>query len=610
MNRFLKKVTAGITTLALVLTSLLGTNTAAEAAAAQTYPWSKTESGTTGDYIVDSYSNIKAGHVFEPVTQERLLDILSSKGNYYIVFGNPGLETTKAVLSTINKQAKKDGITKIYYFDPFIDGYQIDITKSDSVFKAANGTSVYQLWTKITELLPSEEAITNYNSSDTLLFSYNSETSPKINAYYNLKIGSSFQAGTATADIAKVFRGGISEGSVVPSSIRTDFEFFQRVYNGSATYFNYNNGVADPLGNRTGATTTEIFTDSDKEGFVFHQVNFAELVNLLNSPGDHLIFFGASWCHNTQAIIGSVARKAKEYGYERVYVYDTTLGNQLTFGTGADINKVLASSSGFNSRNSVNTTNGNGNISYIYGELSKYLGNFITENNSKKNNSIAYYPNGDLSGTATVTAPWLSSGADANAVRLQLPFLISYNKDKAEPVTKQWIHKNAANDGTYTEYMLELAWVLKAPNALTAEGAIDGLSKVDFASEAVTALDNVLKPDSYGIQLSQAGKYTFPSAVVGYKKQSPYSVTVNNTGGPTGELSVSLSGDGSKKFTLPQTKIKNIAPNGSAVFSIQPKTGLGAGTYKATVTVSGSNDITSKIVVSFTVKKGSSVKSK
>jgi hypothetical protein len=336
---------------------------------------------------------------------------------------------------------------------------------------------------------------------------------------------------------------------------------------------------------------------------VLHQVNFVELVNLLNSPGDHLIFFGASWCHNTQAIIGSVAKKAKEYGYERVYVYDTTLGNQLSFGTGADINKVLASSSAFNSRNNVNTTNGNGNISYLYGELAKYLGNFITENNSKKNNSISYYPGGDLNGTATVTVPWLSSGTDANAVRLQLPFFISYNKDNAEPVTKQWIHKNAANDGTYTEYMLELAWVLKAPNALTAEGAIDGLTKVDFASEAVAALDNVLKPDSYGIKLSQTDKYTFPSAAVGYKKQSAYNVTVNNVGGPTLKLTVSLSGTGSKKFTLSQTKINNLVPNESATFSIQPKTGLAAGTYKATVTVTGSNDITSKFDVSFTVKK-------
>ncbi len=602
MKSILKRAAVGITTFALIFTLLFPAVASAETTAPETYPWSEVKEGTTGDYIADSYEDITSGHVFESVTQERLLDILSSKGNYYIVFGSPKLKTSQAVLSTINAQAKKDGITKIYHFDPFIDGYQIDITKSDTVFKTANGTSINELWTRITSLLPSGEPVSGYTSTDTLLFSYNSESTHKINSYYSLKDSEDFSVKAATSSIAGVFRGGDGSALVIPSSIRTDFEFFKRVYNASATYFNYNNGVADPLGNRTGAATTEIFTDADKNGFVFHQVNFAELTNLLNSPGDHLIFFGASWCHNTQAIIGSVAAKAKEYGYQKIYVYDTTQGNQLTFGTGADINKVTASSSAFNSRNSVDISTGKGNISYLYGELAKYLGNFTTENNSKKNNSIAYYPNGDLSSTATSADPWLSSG-NPNAIRLQLPFLISYNKDKAEPVTKQWLHKNAANDGTYTEYMLELAWVLKAPNAVTAEGSIDGLSKVDFASEAVAALDNVLKPDKYGISLSKTGNYNFPAAVVGYPDQKAYSVSVKNNGGPTGKLGIALSGTGSKYFKLSKTSISSLDQNGSDSFTVKPKAGLKAGTYKATVTVTGSNKIASSFTVSFTVKK-------
>ncbi len=602
MKSLMKKATVGIISFALAFTVLFNTAAAAKSTSSEPYPWSEVKGGTTGDYIADSYDNITSGHVFESVTQERLLDILSSKGNYYIVFGSPKLKTSQKLLSTINAQAKTDGITKIYHFDPFVDGYQIDITKSDTVFKTANGTSVNELWTRITELLPSDEPITSYTSNDTLLFSYNSESTPKIKAYYSLKSTVGFQAEAAAAGIAKVFRGGESTGAVVLSGIRTDFEFFKRVYNASATYFNYNNGVPDPLGNRTGAASTEIFKDAGKEGFALHQVNFAELINLLNSPGDHIIFFGASWCHNTQAIIGSVAEKAKQYGYEKIYVYDTTQGNHLTFGTGADINKVTASSSAFNSRNSVDASTGNGNISYLYGELAKYFGNFITENNSKKNNSISYYPNGNLAGTATSADPW-SSGENLNAVRLQLPFLISYNKDQAEPVTKQWLHKNAANDGTYTEYMLELAWVQKAPNAVTAEGSVDGLSKVDFAAEAVASLDKVLKPDKYEISLSKTGRYTFPAAKVGYPAQKAYSVTVKNEGGPTGKLTVALSGSGSKNFKLSKTSISSLTPNGSNSFTVKPKAGLKAGTYKATVTVTGSNKISASFNVSFTVKK-------
>ncbi|SEW13565.1 hypothetical protein [[Clostridium] fimetarium] len=502
MKSIFKKVTAGIIALVLTLGTvapavLIYADTATPSANTNQYPWSEVVGGTTGDYIADSFKDIPSGHVFESVTQERLLDILSSTGNYYIVFGNPKLATTQAVLSTINTQAKADGITKIYYFDPFVDGYQIDITNSASVFKTSNGTSVNQLWTRITDLLPKGAPIENYKSSDTLLFVYNNNGSTaQITASYSLQDATGFNAITASSSIANVFKGGVNGGSVIQSSIRSDFAFFKRVYNSSATYFNANNGAGATL-NKTGEASTELFTDADEAGFVFHQVNFVELLDLLNSPGDHIIFFGASWCHNTQAIIKDVASKAKQYGQKTVYVYDTTLGNQLTFGTGENINKVTASSSVFNSRNSVSTTTpGNGNISYVYGELVKYLDNYFTENNSKQNNSITYYPNGDLTGAITSKKPW-ETGTYKNAIRLQLPFLISYNKAAVNPVTKQWLHKNAANDGTYTEYMLDLAWVLKTPIALADTAGIDGLSKVNIASEAVKALDNVLKPDGY-----------------------------------------------------------------------------------------------------------------
>ena len=118
----------------------------------------------------------------------------------------------------------------------------------------------------------------------------------------------------------------------------------------------------------------------------------------------------------------------------------------------------------FNSRSSVNPATGNNNISYVYGELVKYLGNFTTENNSNKNNSISYYPNGDVTAEATSAKPW-EDGSNKSAIRLQMPFLIQYNRNAANPVTKNWLHKNKANDGTYTEYMLELTWVLGTKEA-------------------------------------------------------------------------------------------------------------------------------------------------
>ena len=56
-----------------------------------------------------------------------------------------------------------------------------------------------------------------------------------------------------------------------------------------------------------------------------------------------------------------------------------------------------------------------------------------------------------------------------------------------------------------------------------------------------------------------------------------------------------------EKFDLSTNTIDSIAPNGTATFTITPKTGLAAGTYTATVTVSNTNVVPQSIVVSFTV---------
>ena len=507
MRKKYNKVTALAVTFSLAIGTLFtglsfDTSSAQAAANEVTYPWTPASASLTGDYIADSYDDIEAGHVIESVTQERLLDILSSKGTYYIVFGGPEHETSQIVLGAINDQAKADGIKKIYHFDPFIDGYQIDITDEDTEF-VGNKTSVNELWNRVLELLPESDLISSYDSSDTLLFAIEADGkgANQIKDSYSLTESdvASFDKLAAKQEIAAVFRGGLKSGTVVQGDIRTDFEFFKRVYNGSATYIETRNNDT-PTEDRLGKAV-EIFTDEDEKDFALHQVNFNELINLLNSEGEYYIFFGASWCHNTQAIIGSVERKAKANG-KKVYVYDTTVGNQLTFGTGADIDKVVAATSGFNSRNNAFTTNRDTgelevytNISYLYGELVKYLGDFTTENNSKRNNSISYFPNGDLTDTVTSVAPWEDADGDTvkNAIRLQMPFLIAYDKDAQQPVTKQWLHKNAANDGTYTEYMLELAWVLATEEAKAdTDKSYDGLTKVEFATESVAALSDVL----------------------------------------------------------------------------------------------------------------------
>lgn len=106
---------------------------------------------------------------------------------------------------------------------------------------------------------------------------------------------------------------------------------------------------------------------------------------------------------------------------------------------------------------------------------------------------------------------------------------------------------------------------------------------------------------TYDISLSSTD-ITFPSVTVGYDAVTPQTVTVTNSGtAAAGELYVSLSGD-SDKFTLSTTTTITVAANGSATFTVTPKTGLSAGTHTATVKIMKSGVFTKKLGVSFTVK--------
>ncbi|MDR0518886.1 MAG: hypothetical protein LBG82_02355 [Clostridiales Family XIII bacterium] len=466
---------------------------------ARPYPWSAPAAQTTGDYIADSYSGISAGHVIEPVTQERLLDILNSDGDYYIVFGGPEHETGRYAVPLIGSRAAAafaGGAGKVYHFDPYIDGYQADITDPSTPFKTT--APITELWNEIRNALPAGAPISTYDSDDTLLLLYSKNgASRQIRASYSLAPSgiAGFSEIAESALIDRVFHGGVdpADAPIVRGSVRTQFEFFKRVYNGASNFSEYAGGTIAPSFSRIGAPTN-VIEDADfpdGAGFALKQVTLPELLNVLRSPGEHIIFFGASWCANTEAVIGDVARKAKKFGRGTVYVYDTTLGNQLAFDA-TDLRKVISTSEKYNSRTSAEVSGAN-NISYMYAETAKLLGDFKTENHSRQTSYISYYPNGDLSLAPTALPSWWS-GSDIGARRLQMPFLLAYDKSKPNPVTRQWLHVNEAGNGTYREYMVQLAWVRGTALAKTVAGNQDGLTNVEYAAEGIAALDDVLNP--------------------------------------------------------------------------------------------------------------------
>ena len=143
-------------------------------------------------------------------------------------------------------------------------------------------------------------------------------------------------------------------------------------------------------------------------------------------------------------------------------------------------------------------------------------------------------------------------------------------------------------------------------NNLTGAGAKDIYIVAKDAANNVSQTLNMTIPDyvapSYGISVDSAS-LNFGSVNVGYET-APTAQTVIITN--TGNQSVTVNLPTSTNYTITAgTDFTNgtaiLAPNGTAQFTVQPKTGLGVGTYSETITISGSNGASASLAASFTV---------
>ncbi|NSB30333.1 beta strand repeat-containing protein [Clostridium saccharoperbutylacetonicum] len=124
-----------------------------------------------------------------------------------------------------------------------------------------------------------------------------------------------------------------------------------------------------------------------------------------------------------------------------------------------------------------------------------------------------------------------------------------------------------------------------------------------FSIAANTTLYAKWTPVStYTATLSQTGTHTFTGATVGYTSISPRTITVTNTGtGSLTGLGVALSGTNASSFTLGSLLATTVSTENTTTFSVKPNDNLAAGTYTATVTLTGNNGISESFNVSFTV---------
>lgn len=186
-------------------------------------------------------------------------------------------------------------------------------------------------------------------------------------------------------------------------------------------------------------------------------VTYPELKHVLGSPGDHVVFFGGTWCHNTRAVIKDVNDQTVASGTGTVYVFHNRLDGQSV----GNLHIRETSSS----------------LSYLYGDLVRtYLPDLVTQF-MPASNGVTYHPGGD------------TSASPLGAKKLRVPYVLEFSNGRtvdgvAAPIRRQWIRDNG--DGTYREYMTEWRYRNHLPGGLSNEASI--ASQFAFADEVVTKL--------------------------------------------------------------------------------------------------------------------------
>jgi hypothetical protein len=121
----------------------------------------------------------------------------------------------------------------------------------------------------------------------------------------------------------------------------------------------------------------------EKEDVFVTVANFAMFAHLMdNNQGYFSVFFGGTWCGNTQAIVFATNDLAKDYGIEKIYFFDPRLED----GTKIDAVKdgAIVENGGYLA-SSLNTRTADGtgsayNFNFLYGKfLSEYLDTYKSE---------------------------------------------------------------------------------------------------------------------------------------------------------------------------------------------------------------------------------------
>ena len=257
-----------------------------------------------------------------------------------------------------------------------------------------------------------------------------------------------------------------------------------------------------------------------------------------------------------------------------------------------------------------------GTVGNSYTATLEATGNDITWSSNGMPDGLTLNSDGTISGTPTaagastftVTAT-NASGSDSKQFSLMVtqpvtgvtlnPASLSLFTGDNATLTATVEPGNATNKNvTWSSDKPEVATVENGEVTAKAAGTVT-ITATAADGSGVSATCTVTVTDKTYTISADPTALNFGSAYTGYTQPAAQTVTVKNTGNQPVTLTQPASTNSFEVGTLSQTAL---AVGETATFTVQPKAGLSAGTYSDTITVSGTNNATSSIIASFTVK--------
>ena len=293
----------------------------------------------------------------EAATFQGVYKMFTTAGNF-LLYVDSESDGAAARFQAINKLAQEWDVT-IYHFNPDLTG-GYDTTVSANIIKAlpetVKGSNIVTVQDTLTAI--SNKQATEW--TDNTLYGISgaeSTTSDGTTVTYNGKIAGSAAYNKGAEAIASI-------------ALRRP-SYAQYAENGNtAVPEAYNTGNINTM-NLFADNRLHMYNDDGTDAFLDEKTdvyvtvaNYAQFAYLMeNNEGYFAVFFGGTWCPNTQAIAMLTNDLAKDYGISKIYMFDPRLDNgtkidaaSKTEVDGAETNVIVENSaylaSNLNTRNS------------------------------------------------------------------------------------------------------------------------------------------------------------------------------------------------------------------------------------------------------------------